>query len=311
MVELLSTKMIKSFTAIQEEEHSNFISSIRSMRGSTTNITQKIFWCTNSVTCRSVKICRDRDEVITIVKEVLLLIRVFDVTDLFPSWKLLHKINGTKSRFVSAHKKVDAAIENILNEHIANKAFGNKGNGEFGDEDLIDVFLMKRVKENAELQFPIENDHIKAVILETLRLHPPAPLIGPRECRDQTVINGYAIPLKTRIIVNAWALDRDLESWNDPESFIPERFENSSIDFIGNYFEFIPFGAGRSMCPRVLFVLDNVTSPIAQLLLNYKWELPNGTNLKDLDKTEIDGITTTKKEDLLLVTTDHRNDQEF
>lgn len=57
-------------------------------------------------------------------------------------------------------------MEEILNEHIENKAAGKKGNGEFGDEDLVDVFL--RVKENAELQFPITNDHIKAVIFVSL-----------------------------------------------------------------------------------------------------------------------------------------------
>ena len=57
-------------------------------------------------------------------------------------------------------------MEEILNEHIENKAAGKKGNGEFGDEDLVDVFL--RVKENGKLQFPITNDHIKAVIFVSL-----------------------------------------------------------------------------------------------------------------------------------------------
>ncbi|KAM3218082.1 hypothetical protein P3L10_022611 [Capsicum annuum] len=62
MAELLSTKMIKSFSAICEDELSNLSSSIRSMRGSTVNITEKISWFTNPVTCRSAfgKICRDR-----------------------------------------------------------------------------------------------------------------------------------------------------------------------------------------------------------------------------------------------------------
>ncbi|PHT45422.1 5-epiaristolochene 1,3-dihydroxylase [Capsicum baccatum] len=372
MIELLSTKMVKSFSAIREDELSNLVSSIRSMKGSTVNITEKIFWFTNSVTCRAAfgKICRDKDELITIVKEVILLIGGFDVADLFPSWKLLHNISGAKSRLMSAHKNVDALMEDILNEHIENKAAGKKENGEFGDEDLVDVFL--RVKENAELQFPITNDHIKAVILdiflagtetsytvviwaftelmknphimakaqsevrqvfkgkkkydeedlgkltylklvvkETFRLHLPVPFIGPRECREQININGYTIPLKTRVLINAWALARDPESWDDPESFIPERFENSSIDFIGNHFEFVPFGAGRRMCPGMLFGVANVIHPLAQLLLHFNWELPDGTNPNDLDMTETDGITATKKKNLLLVATDHRSDEEF
>ncbi|KAM3308751.1 hypothetical protein P3S67_010495 [Capsicum chacoense] len=242
------------------------------------------------------KICKDRNEFITIVKGVLSFIGGFDVADTFPSWKLLHNISA-----------------------------GKKANGEFGDEDLIDVLL--RVKENAELQFPVINDHIKAVLLdiflagtetssatiiwalaemiknpnvlakaqsevrqvfkgkkkydeedlekltylnlvvkEALRLHPRVPLIGPRECREQADINGYTIPLKTRVLINAWALARDPGCWDDPESFMPERFENSSIDFTGNYFEFIPFGAGRRICQGMSFGLANVTHALAQLL---------------------------------------------
>ncbi|KAF3627284.1 Cytochrome 71D7 [Capsicum annuum] len=352
IIELLSAKMVKSFSAIREDELSNVISSIRSMRE---QLSGKY---------------ADRNEFITIVKGVLSLIGGFDVADLFPSWKLLHNITGVKSRLMSAQKKVDVVMQQILNEHIENKAAGKKANGEFGDKDLIDVLL--RVKENVELQFPVINDHIKAVLLdiflagtetssatiiwalaemiknpnvlakaqsevrqvfkgkkkyeeedlekltylnlvvkEALRLHPPAPLIGPRECREQADISGYTIPLKTRVLINAWALARDLGCWDDPESFIPERFENSPIDFTGNHFEFIPFGAGRRMCPGMSFGLANVTHPLAQLLLHFKWELPDGTNPKDLDMTETYGITATKKKDLLLVAKDHSSDDVF
>ncbi|WMV34400.1 hypothetical protein MTR67_027785 [Solanum verrucosum] len=165
-LELLSTKMVKSYGAVREDELSNLISSIRSTMGNTINMTQIIFLFSNSIICRSAfgKICKNRDEFLTILKEVLLLGAGFFVGDLFPTWKLLHNLRGEKTRMVNAHKKVDAVMEEILNEHIENKAAGKKGNGEFGDEDLVDVLL--RVKENAELQYPITNDHIKAVIFD-------------------------------------------------------------------------------------------------------------------------------------------------
>ncbi|XP_049408725.1 premnaspirodiene oxygenase-like [Solanum stenotomum] len=371
-LELFSIKMIKLFSAIREDELTSLISSIRSMRGSPVNMTKKIFLFTNCIICRSAfgKVCKDRGEFLTTLKEVLLLAAGFFMADLYPSWKLLHNLRGEKTRMVNAHKKVDAVMKEILNEHIENKAAGKKGNGEFGDEDLVDVLL--RVKENAELQYPITNDHIKAVIFdiflggtgsssstiiwalsemiknpnvmikaqsevrrvfkgkqnfseeevenltylksvikETLRLHTPAPLLGSRECREQTVIDGYTIPLKARVLVNAWELARDPESWDDPENFIPERFENSSIDFMGNHFEFIPFGSGRRVCPGLLLGFANVIHPLAQLLYHFEWELPNGTNPKDLDMTETHGLTAEKKENLYLIAIDYRNNEEF
>ncbi|XP_015078888.1 premnaspirodiene oxygenase-like [Solanum pennellii] len=370
IVELLSTKMVKSFSGIRQDELSSLISSIRSTRGTTINMTEKVFQFTNCVTCRSAfgKICKDRNEFVALLKEVLVFAGGFDLADLFPSWKLLHNISGVKSRLVKAHQKIDAIMENIINEHIENKVAGKKGNGEFGDEDLVDVFL--RVKENAELQFPITNEHIKAVISdifiagtetssatiiwalselmknpnvmakaqsearqvlkgknnygeediekltylklvikETLRLHTPVPLIGPRECREKTNIDGYTIPHNARVLVNAWALARDPKNWENPESFIPERFENSSIDFMGNHFEFIPFGAGRRICPGIQFGLANVGLPLAQLLYHFEWELPYGVNPKDLDMSETHGLTASKAKDLYLNATNYKNDE--
>ncbi|KAG1358558.1 putative Premnaspirodiene oxygenase [Cocos nucifera] len=94
---------------------------------------------------------------------------------------------------------------------------------------------------------------LKLVIKESLRLHPPAPLLVPRECTKTCEINSYVIPVKTRVIFIAWAMGRDSQYWDDPEEFKPERFEGSSIDFKGNCYEYMPFGAGRRMCPRINF----------------------------------------------------------
>jgi cytochrome P450 len=143
--------------------------------------------------------------------------------------------------------------------------------------------------------------YLKSVIKETLRLHPSLPLLLPRESRERCKINGYEIPAKTRILVNAWAIGRDPRYWIEAESFKPERFANSLIDFNGTNFEYIPFGAGRRMCPGLAFGIPNVELPLAQLLYHFDWKLPNGMKNEELDMTESFGISVGRKHDLCLI----------
>ncbi|KAL5544047.1 hypothetical protein UlMin_007831 [Ulmus minor] len=156
----------------------------------------------------------------------------------------------------------------------------------------------------------LENDlpqlnYMKAIIKETFRLHPPAPVLVPRESMEHVTINGYDIPPKTRIYVNAWAIGRDPETWEEPEKFKPERFIGSNIDFKGKDFELIPFGAGRRICPAMTFGIASVELALAQLLHSFDWELPPGITAKDLDMTEVFGITMHRKEGLVVLAKPH------
>lgn len=141
---------------------------------------------------------------------------------------------------------------------------------------------------------------LKSVIKETLRLHPPLSLI-PRECRTSCEIYAYNIPAKTKVLINAWAIGRDPKYWVQAERFRPERFLNSSIDYKGMDFEYLPFGSGRRMCPGISMALANVELPLAQLLYHFDWKLPSGLKPEDLDMTEAFGLTISKKEKLYLI----------
>lgn len=183
------------------------------------------------------------------------------------------------------------------------------------DWGMTELIMNPKVMESAqaevrrivgERKFVLESDlpqlnYIKAVIKEIFRLHPPVPVLVPRESIEHVTIDGYDIPEKTRIFVNAWAIGRDPETWEDPETFKPERFIGSTIDFKGQDYELIPFGAGRRGCPAMTFATVSVELALAQLLHSFDWELPHGTAAKDLDLTEVFGITMHKIANLIVL----------
>lgn len=143
--------------------------------------------------------------------------------------------------------------------------------------------------------------YLKAVIKETLRLHPSIPLSFPRQSSEKCVINGFEIPAKTRVLLNAWAIGRDPEYWDEAEMFLPERFLDSSVNFSGTNMQFVPFGAGRRICPGISFGLAHIELPLAQLLYHFDWNVPNGKKNEDLDITEELRFTTRRRDDLILV----------
>ncbi|KAL3537122.1 hypothetical protein ACH5RR_000488 [Cinchona calisaya] len=142
--------------------------------------------------------------------------------------------------------------------------------------------------------------YLKMVIQETLRLHPPSPLI-PRSSRENHEVNGCMIPEKSRVLVNFWAIGRDPEYWDEPEKFKPERFEHKSVDYLGTQSEYIPFGTGRRMCPGITFGLASVELSLANLIYHFDWRLPHGMKPNDLDMDEYFGLAAGRKTSLCLI----------
>nr|ASW21048.1 cytochrome P450 CYP71D1 [Scutellaria baicalensis] len=146
-----------------------------------------------------------------------------------------------------------------------------------------------------------ELPYLKSVVKETLRMHPPLPLLLPRKCGDTCQINGYEIAENTKIIVNAWAINRDPKYWKDGECFQPQRFiDDEVVDYKGSHFEYIPFGAGRRQCPGISFGIANVELPLAMLLYHFDWSLPAGEKTT-LDMEEGWGVTAARIQDLCVV----------
>ncbi|XP_042508787.1 cytochrome P450 71A1-like [Macadamia integrifolia] len=138
-------------------------------------------------------------------------------------------------------------------------------------------------------------EYMHCVIKESLRLHPPSPLLVPREASFETIIEGYNIPPRTRVFINVWAIHRDSKHWSNPQEFIPERFLNSPIDFLGHDYEYLPFGAGQRGCPGISFGMASTKLILANLLYWFNWELPENTKKEDMDMTEAPGTALHKK----------------
>ncbi|KAG6650769.1 cytochrome P450 71B36-like isoform X2 [Carya illinoinensis] len=152
----------------------------------------------------------------------------------------------------------------------------------------------------------IDTDHlpyIKMIMKETLRLHPPATLLLPRQTMVPFKLHDYDIKAQSIMQVNAWGIGRDPQYWKNPEEFIPDRFIDSSVDYKGQNFEFLPFGAGRRGCPGIYMATSTIELALANLLYCFDWKLPPGMKEEDIDMEESLGLslTTSKKTALNLV----------
>nr|APU50913.1 premnaspirodiene oxygenase [Fritillaria cirrhosa] len=367
IVELLSTSRVRSYHSIFEDEISDFVMNIRklSSENKSVNLSGMLLTLMNSIIGRCAVGDKGnlgkQERFILALEEILELMSGFSVVDLFPSIKYLDVLVGVKSRVQRLHQHVDEILQGIIKEHELKQARRTSPRGEEA-EDLLDVLL--RIRRQGELEIPLTDDNLKAVILdmflagtdttstliawvmsqliknplviekakeevrrilkgktnikkrdleelsylkyvtkETLRLHPPVPLLGLKMCIDSCKVAGYDIPAGTRVVINAWAIGRDPRYWKDAEQFKPERFVDNPIDFKGKNFEFLPFGAGRRMCPGISFANAVVEFTLAQLLLHFDWKLPNRMTHEELDMTESFGITSPRKFDLYLVAT--------
>jgi flavonoid 3',5'-hydroxylase len=132
--------------------------------------------------------------------------------------------------------------------------------------------------------------YLQAVCKEAMRLHPSTPLSLPHfafdACDD---VEGYHVPANTRLLINIWAIGRDPAAWDAPLEFRPERFlpggKAAGVDPMGNYFELIPFGAGRRICAGKLAGMVFVQYFLGTLLHAFEWRLPDGEERLDMSET--------------------------
>ncbi|KAF2553897.1 hypothetical protein F2Q68_00036290 [Brassica cretica] len=129
--------------------------------------------------------------------------------------------------------------------------------------------------------------YLKMVIKRNIQTTPCSSSFTPKGNNgSHKSSHGYNIPPKTQILVNAGAIGRDPKLWTNPEEFNPERFINSPVDYRGQYFELLPFGSGRRICPGMPMGMATVELGLLNLLYFFDWSLPDGITHEDIDTEE-------------------------
>lgn len=114
--------------------------------------------------------------------------------------------------------------------------------------------------------------YLHAIVKETLRMHPPGPLLSwARLSIHDTHIGSHFVPAGTTAMVNMWAITHDDAVWDEPNEFKPSRFMEEDVSILGSDLRLAPFGSGRRVCPGKAMGLATVQLWLAQLLQNFKW----------------------------------------
>ncbi|KAH6758011.1 hypothetical protein C2S52_023092 [Perilla frutescens var. hirtella] len=103
--------------------------------------------------------------------------------------------------------------------------------------------------------------YLQAIVKETLRLHPGAPLLL-RESSKDCIVAGYHIPAKTRLFINVWAIGRDPSHWDNALEFRPQ----------------------RRGCPGSSLALQIVQTTLAALIQCFEFKIEGGKDIVDMEE---------------------------
>jgi cytochrome P450 len=88
----------------------------------------------------------------------------------------------------------------------------------------------------------------RQVISESMRLYPPAWVVGRKALQDYEIEHEgarYVIPQNALVLTSQWVMHHDPRFWDEPEKFRPERWEGESNR---PKFAYFPFGGGPRQC---------------------------------------------------------------
>ena len=118
------------------------------------------------------------------------------------------------------------------------------------------------------------------IVLESMRLYPPAYLIG-REATADCQIGGYAVPRGLTVLMPQWIVQRDPRFFEDPEAFRPQRWGEPRIKSLPK-FAYFPFGGGPRLCIGNQFAMMELVLLLATIAQKFCFRLQPGATVTPL-----------------------------
>ncbi|KAI3760588.1 hypothetical protein L1987_50985 [Smallanthus sonchifolius] len=330
MSELLNGKTLDFLCPVRRDETNRFIKylSQKAKDGKFVELEGELMKMTSNVISRlfmSKRCSEEEDElgdITKIITETAEIIGKFNFSDHIWFCKNLD-LQGFGKVSKDVNSRFDALMERIIKKHEEARkeekgvdifAAGTDTSAitiEWALAELINhPNIMKKAQEEIDQvigknRLVQESDvpnlpYLQAIVKESLRLHPTAPLILRLSTQDCTV-GGYYIPTNTTTLVNVWSLGRDPMHWESPLEFMPERFEGKQLDVRGQHFHLLPFGTGRRMCPGTSLALLTVYTTLGAMIQCFEWTAGKNGNITIVDTDEGIGITLPRANPLVCV----------
>jgi cytochrome P450 len=195
----------------------------------------------------------DEDDMIAVLWEMIF--RGTDTTALLTEWAMAELVLNPETQ-----KRAQAELDQVVGRERSVR-----------DEDIQKLL------------------YVQAVVKETLRMHPPGPLLSwaRLSTEDVEIAGGLCVPAGTTAMVNMWSITHDPQIWESPNEFRPERFIEAeggkNVDVRGNDLRLAPFGSGRRVCPGKSLGLATVNLWVAKLLHHFQW-VPSAEHPVDLSE---------------------------
>ena len=122
--------------------------------------------------------------------------------------------------------------------------------------------------------------YTRAVIAESMRLYPPAYILGRRAVTEYQ-LGEYTLAPRTLVLMSQWIVHRDARWWPAPDAFRPERWMpgGGEVDPSRPKFSFFPFGAGTRVCIGEQFAWMEGILALATMARRWRLELTDGQRI--------------------------------